>query len=938
MPSILFFVNQRTTLILQISLFCVALLWGGYSTLTYVGLPVHQLVMLDEGSRNSITAACDGAGTLCQGLHALLPSIMHTLGRAAPYLWYGILSVALFIVLLGIEWSRSGVARFRLRFSAFKLLLLFVASLWLLFTIISTGSNGDQPYRQIYQPSSAVYPKATQETLNALTNDYDTLKARGCLEVLGVLEGSGNEVSTMSYLCMQESFVTRVLSQLVMILLYLLTFLTLGRMVLRLLRIHARTPLLECVFSVGLGACGLIALLWLLALVGLYTQAAGWILLLLILGVGYKHLIHWLRALFDACWTYDGAWYGAALVLGWLLVTYLAFNFLTVIRPFPIGWDDLGVYLNQPRLLVSYGTAIPTLGTFKWEFLTSLGFLLFGYGQPFGATNALMINWTEGLLATLSVYAFGRTFLGPRAGILSALLYYTLPLVGHFSYADMKVDNAVFTMGALCMLVLFQGLFPTEEEEGARTLTYREAMLAGIFGGFGLSMKVTVVMVIAAMGTMLVGALLHWTGYIGALALAAVVFMKQGTLGISAIAARVYGNPDALPVMLIFSAFLILGIVAVALAIRLRPLHLRHMMIVIGIFIGSMLLTIAPWVMTNNLEYGTLFPHLRFSPPNRYTPSFVTSGETFVGDGQDVRTLPKELQINPKHPACTSTSKVEELDRYWGTGDGWSHYLTLPWRTVMNSDSFGYYVTLVPALLLFPILLLLPFFWSKEGRWLRWLFASTVFLIVQWIFFANGVPWYGIGMFLGLSVGLEAFVARAPDHANRTLAAMMIALSLIVAYANRFWQSEQQRNLFTYPLGVVSAEAMLERTVSHYNTVRALVMERFQSDRPYTYRIGTFIPYFIPRNLEVLPLGDHQLNFFTCLNQEKNPQLTLKRLQALGFNSIIFDTNTDTIEKDQNGTLHKKVKEFRDFAETPNLGLQAPINDADSGIVYILLP
>jgi hypothetical protein len=109
-------------------------------------------------------------------------------------------------------------------------------------------------------------------------------------------------------------------------------------------------------------------------------------------------------------------------------------------------------------------------------------------------------------------------------------------------------------------------------------------------------------------------------------------------------------------------------------------------------------------------------------------------------------------------------------------------------------------------------------------------------------------------------------------------------------------------------------------------------------DRPYVYRIGTFIPYFIPRNLEILGISDHQLDFFNCINAERKPELTLRRLQVLGFNSIVFDTNTATIEKDANGTLHQKVNAFLDFVNTRSLGITAAVNDMDAGVAYILLP
>jgi predicted HAD superfamily phosphohydrolase YqeG len=88
----------------------------------------------------------------------------------------------------------------------------------------------------------------------------------------------------------------------------------------------------------------------------------------------------------------------------------------------------------------------------------------------------------------------------------------------------------------------------------------------------------------------------------------------------------------------------------------------------------------------------------------------------------------------------------------------------------------------------------------------------------------------------------------------------------------------------------------------------------------------------------MLTLADHQLNFFNCLNQEGDHQLTLKRLKALGFNSIIFDTNTQTIEKDPNGSLHKKVENFVSFVNDTSVQLNIVVNDPGNGIAYMLLP
>jgi len=343
----------------------------------------------------------------------------------------------------------------------------------------------------------------------------------------------------------------------------------------------------------------------------------------------------------------------------------------------------------------------------------------------------------------------------------------------------------------------------------------------------------------------------------------------------------------------------------------------------------------------NNVLAGNSIPRItQFTAPDTISPIFDLEGTASQEGAAPVRSLTGALVVDRSVPACTSTGREEELGRYWGFRQGWEHYLVLPWRTVMNIDSAGYYVTSSPSLLLFPLLLLLPLFWMSKGRWLRWLFVGTLFLIVQWVFLANGVPWYGIAMFLGLSLGIAALVVHAPDTLNRSMLWFLVAGGLLSCFAMRFWQFEQQRSLLEFPIGKVDAATMRERTIPYYDDITEIVLQRRIQipDRPYVYRVGTFIPFFIPRNLEIIGIADHQLDTFRCLHTEGDNKLTLQRLKALGFSSIIFDTNTATIEQNLNGTLHQKVQAFVDFLNDPSLGLQVVINDSSDGVAFILIP
>jgi membrane protein implicated in regulation of membrane protease activity len=356
----------------------------------------------------------------------------------------------------------------------------------------------------------------------------------------------------------------------------------------------------------------------------------------------------------------------------------------------------------------------------------------------------------------------------------------------------------------------------------------------------------------------------------------------------------------------------------------LRPLLMK----VLLPFVAGVFIAVFPWIEHNSIESGSIVPGFVLSSPNRLTPN--TSVDTLTGD----------LAVDKTSPACTPTGSLEELDRYWGDEQSWLHYATLPWRAVMNIDATGYYVTTFPALLLFPLLLLLPYFWTKPARWLRWLFAGTVMMLIEWIFLANGIPWYGVSLLLGLVVALEALVIKAPDKPIKIATSVLLSLSLLLAFGMRLWQFEQQRNILEYSMGKISADGLREITIPYYDDISATVVDRYSGipDRPYLYRVGTFISYFIPRNLEVIGANDHQLDMFNCLYAERNPKLTVDRLKKLGFNSIIFDTNTATIESDVNGSLHKKVNAFVDFVNNPEAGLQVLISDPDAGVAFVQIP
>ena len=922
------------------TVFLVTLLvWGLYSLFYYLGVQVHMSVLLKSSSVEWIQEMCDGGGEVCRGMFAVFPLLARVLERLQPMLWFTVLSALTYGGWVLWRKVRDGRIESRFKLTPLKVILLFFLALWFVHISISVGNVGNASVRRIVEPTPQVYSNVSDEGLERLQSNFEDLQQRNCLHHIGQFN-NGAQAYNIKTSCVQWSFITKVGGGFLFALLFFLELLVLGRAALSLFRFRLKPLFLEAGLSLGLGAAAWIVLLWVFAVFGFYKPAVGWSLLAVVPILGVKHTAYWIRKCLWHRWTVERKWYDPGLVLAWIFVAYLALNFITVIRPFPIGWDDLGSYMNRPRMLVDFGYMIYSMATFQWEYLTSIGFLLFGVHSSFGSSVAMVINWSAGLFAALTVYLIGSTFFGERRGLLAAVVYYTLPLVGHFSFADMKIDNAVFLMGALATLCIFLYLFPrSNDEESSPDRSLHWIILAGIFGGFAFGIKATAVMVIVALGSMLVSVLIHWSAFVGMFFFATALFAKRGLFNINTITNRIFDDPDIISQSEFLFACVALGAAFVVSACWKRLPQTRSALVASGVFVATFIVAIAPWLLHNSYLHGRF--NFALGAPNTQTP-LLQIGPAGPGtiEGQTVKSLPPELYVDQSHPACEPTGHIEELDRYWGHAKGWSHYITLPWRTVMNLDSVGYYVTTNPALLLFPLLLLIPLFWIREKKWLRWMTLMTFLILYEWMFLANGVPWYGIGVFLGLALGLEALFVYAPDRISKIVVGLLIGVSIVMNLNQRFWQFDQQRNLYEYVLGKVNRETLMERTIPHYNDIADIVTIRAATlpDRPYLYRIGTFIPYFIPRSLEVIAATDHQLDLFNCLYQERDPQLTVQRLKALGFNSIVFDTNTATIEKDSEGSLHQKVNAFINFVNNPEAGLRVVIHDLRAGVSFLLIP
>ncbi len=148
------------------------------------------------------------------------------------------------------------------------------------------------------------------------------------------------------------------------------------------------------------------------------------------------------------------AWAINALLLVCLFVI-ITTNMVNIVRPYPIGWDDLGAYMNFPKLM-AFAESTANQGIVFWQTFTGVGFL------HESATQAFFLNSFGGILAILAIWAGVQYFIPKKSYIISfpllaITIFMSLPMVIFQQAKDMKLDAGLLGISIFSLLLLFEG-------------------------------------------------------------------------------------------------------------------------------------------------------------------------------------------------------------------------------------------------------------------------------------------------------------------------------------------------------------------------------------------------------------------------------------------------------------------------------------------------
>ncbi len=210
-----------------------------------------------------------------------------------------------------------------------------------------------------------------------------------------------------------------------------------------------------------------------------------------------------------------------------LSITFLlSVNLVNAMRPMPIGWDDLGAYMNFPKIIAMNGT-IGNLGTVAWQTFTAIGFLFQS------ATQAFYLNQVGGFLSVIVLSLVVGRLLSAESGrkhfvhvpLMVSAAFVAMPMIVFQQAKDMKLDPALFALTVAAIFLVFEAL---RRKASYGRDAWKLFALGGFVAGIAFAVKFTTLMTFLGIFAVIAYAGLGLGGFFGFFALFVGVFTKFG--------------------------------------------------------------------------------------------------------------------------------------------------------------------------------------------------------------------------------------------------------------------------------------------------------------------------------------------------------------------------------------------------------------------------
>ena len=417
----------------------------------------------------------------------------------------------------------------------------------------------------------------------------------------------------------------------------------------------------------------------------------------------------------------------------------ISVNLINIVRPMPIGWDDLGVYMNHPRILAWAWEFLPLGSMFSWETFTWIWYMFNS------ATQAFFLNNIWGVISFIVLtLIFSDLFKSNKKSLINIPLllsttFISMPMVIFQQAKDMKLDIGLFFISVVAVYCLYKIILNrhNEQKKDEKTILWWGLLIVFLIWAlcwFAFSIKVTSLILISSLIWVLFYSRLWILGFLWYLSLFFGIFTKAWLWDYMNV---VYPKDDLELRNKFFYFCIVLWFSFLAFSLRNNFKFIKKILLEFSIFIFWILIALIPWFW-KNISEG--YPNISVSTiiswkADRFIPDYSK-----LYSKNELESIEKN-KIS-KNVTSSWVSSNEDFWRYFWYEKWINNYMKLPWNLTMQvnqrgefTDIWFLFLALLPGILIF-----LPF---KNNYFYIWilllLFLEILVFIVPntSIFFTN---------------------------------------------------------------------------------------------------------------------------------------------------------------------------------------------------------
>ena len=605
-------------------------------------------------------------------------------------------------------------------------------------------------------------------------------------------------------------------------------------------------------------------------------------LLILLLVIAYKEVFYWIKVFFRKKFEIKGSYLEPSIFLLMISLVFMATNLIELIRPYPMGFDDLMVYINNPNLMSKSGALLSGTMSHYWELFVSLGFILYKQTEI-----ALVLSFFGGIVSFIGIYYIVKVYCREKElpektqrtyASLSATVFYTFSAIVFQSAKDVKVDMATLAI-TMATFILFWEWRKKVLQSKKKQKYFRLLAVVALLAGFAFAIKYTNALFTA---TLLI--YIFWT-----------LLQTKSTVVKSIIICLYFGLISLVPVM---------------------PITIRNVFQSNSVAIAS-------------LRFGDQSTQEIKIDPTFDSGNYIANQKKFM----------REKATGPREELGRFTGYDSFWKKYLKLPLG-----MLQNKFILGTFvDLGYLIPVfVPLIFLFIKRIKKEEVGSVNN--IVQLTTLAILFWLMWLFSASGVIWYGYSgliFLLLLFVEVNIQIRKRFSKWFVFLTNFLIIAWLIIAACTRLGflanlnLGIEQVGL-SYARGNISAEEYVALKFNPYLQVINNINEEIKvnpDNPPKTYMIGSFYKYAFEANDKSV-LFDHMFDNFMFFNQDKNQQKSLERLKNSGFKYILFDRNMGAL-KTPDGSVSNKYNAFASFINANRGNFELLSDPSDTRFIFV---